>query len=171
MAGTAADGVEALERAETLRPDVVLMDLKMPRLNGIQATARLARLHPEIKVVVLTTYDADDWEFDATRAEAGDYLLKDSEAAEISAAVRGAAGGEVRLDPAVAGKVLAEFSRLVGFGSGVEAGSPRPGADDALQALEPLTDRELAILEELAQGKSNREIADSLYLADGTVKN
>lgn len=164
VAGYAADGQEALQQVAALRPDVVLMDLKMPRLNGIQATARITREHAGVKVVVLTTYDADEWLFDAIRAGASGYLLKDSDSEEIIDAVRRAAEGEVRLDPAVAGRVLQEFNRL--------KAAPLPAAQaKELPQIEQLTERELAILQELAQGKSNREIAAALYLAEGTVKN
>ena len=164
VAGYAADGVEALAQVAALRPDVVLMDLKMPRLNGIQATARLTREYPHVRVVVLTTYDADEWLFDAIRAGASGYLLKDSDSDEIIDAVRRAADGEVRIDPAVAGRVLLEFNRL--------KSAPRPAAHgDDLPQIEELTERELAILQQLTQGKSNKEIAAALYLAEGTVKN
>ena len=166
VAGYAADGQEALDQVGAVRPDVVLMDLKMPRLNGIQATARLTREHPQVKVVVLTTYDADEWLFDAIRAGASGYLLKDSDSEEIADAVRRAAAGEVRLDPAVAGRILQEFNRL---------GASAPAAVGTVPAggltLDDLTERERAILQQLAQGKSNREIAATLYLAEGTVKN
>jgi DNA-binding NarL/FixJ family response regulator len=165
VAGYAADGLEALAQVAALRPDVVLMDLKMPRLNGIQATARLTREHPGVKVVVLTTYDADEWLFDAIRAGARGYLLKDSDSEEIVEAVRRAVDGEVRIDPAVAGRVLQEFNRL-------KVAPLRPAAPgEDLPQIEDLTERERAILQELAQGKSNREIAAALYLAEGTVKN
>ena len=169
VAGYAANGQEAVARVDELHPDVVLMDLKMPILNGIQATRQIARRYPAVKVVVLTTYDGDEWVFDAIRAGACGYLLKDSEGAEIVQAVRDAAAGEVRIDPAVAGKVLAEFNRLAASTSPAAAPVRRAALDEP--PLEPLTDRELAILQELAQGKSNREIAEALYLAEGTVKN
>jgi len=170
VVGYAVDGVMALEQVAATRPDVVLMDLKMPRLNGIQATARITARHPAIKVVVLTTYDADDWVFDAIRAGASGYLLKDSESREIADAIHRAEAGEVLLDPAVAGKVLLEFNRLRG---GVAHTSAEAAATDgeALPQMEELTERERAILQEMAQGKSNREIAATLYLAEGTVKN
>ena len=164
VAGYAADGLEAVAQVAALRPDVVLMDLKMPRLNGIQATARITRESPEVKVVVLTTYDADEWLFDAIRAGASGYLLKDTDADEIVDAVRRAGDGEVRIDPAVAGRVLQEFNRLKGARSVARDG-------EELLPVEELTERELAILQEVAQGKSNREIAATLYLAEGTVKN
>jgi len=169
VAGYAADGQEALEQAAAVRPDVALMDLKMPRMNGIQAARQITRQFPAVKVVVLTTYDGDEWVFDAIRAGASGYLLKDSDGAEIVAAVRGAMAGEVRIDPAVAGKVLHEFNRL----AGPVGRQPQPAvsSDTFLLPLEELTERELSVLQELAQGKSNREIAESLHLAEGTVKN
>ena len=169
VVGFAADGQEALEQTETQRPDVVLMDLKMPRMNGIQATRQLVRQHPTIKVVVLTTYDGDEWVFDAIRAGASGYLLKDSDSGEIVEAVRGTMAGEVRIDPAVAGKVLHEFNRLAGQLNS----RPTPAAppEAAPFQVEHLTERELSVLQELAQGKSNREIAEVLHLAEGTVKN
>jgi DNA-binding NarL/FixJ family response regulator len=165
VAGFAADGQEALDQVAVLRPDVLLMDLKMPRLNGIQATRLLAKRFPEVKVVVLTTYDGDEWVFDAIRAGASGYLLKDSEGEEIVAAVRGSVAGEVRIDPAVAGKVLQEFNRLAGQPERLTASS------SSRLPIEELTDRERLVLQELAQGKTNREIAESLHLAEGTVKN
>lgn len=168
VVGYAADGLEALEQVAACQPDVVLMDLKMPRLNGIQATARVTKLHPAVKVVVLTTYDSEDWIFDAIRAGASGYLLKDSDSEDIIAAVQGAATGEVRLDPAIAGKVLQEFNRLKGF---PDPRGPQMVGAQKLPPIEALTERELDILQEMVQGKSNREIADTLFLAEGTVKN
>jgi DNA-binding NarL/FixJ family response regulator len=169
VVGYAADGLEALDQVAAVSPEVVLMDLKMPRLNGIQATARITRQFPAVKVVVLTTYDADEWVFDAIRAGASGYLLKDSDSDEITAAVLGSVTGEVRIDPAIAGKVLREFNRLVGPAG--QTGAPAGPANRDLPAMEELTERELTILQQMAQGKSNREIADTLYLAEGTVKN
>lgn len=173
VAGLAADGQEALDQMSHTQPDVVLMDLKMPRLNGVQATREIVGSYPDVKVVVLTTYDADEWVFDAVRAGARGYLLKDSESDEIVTAIRGTVTGEVRLDPAVAGKVLAEFNRLAAVHPVRSTGSrhlPSSGAGDDM-AIEALTEREAAVLQEMAQGKSNREIAETLYLAEGTVKN
>jgi len=162
VVGTAVDGEDGVAQAATLKPDVVLMDLKMPRLNGIHATRRIVTALPETRVVVLTTYDGDDWVFDAIRAGASGYLLKDSDGEEIVTAVREAAAGKSRLDPHIAGKILQEFNRL-------DHSSPATRPDDPL--LEELTDRELSILQLMTQGKSNQEIADALFLATGTVKN
>jgi DNA-binding NarL/FixJ family response regulator len=170
VAGYAADGIEALEQVARCRPDVALMDLKMPRLNGIHATRQIVDRHPAVKVLVLTTYDTDEWLFDAIRAGACGYLLKDSDSEAIVAAVRGAVLGETTLDPAVAGKVLQEFKRLAVLspaGSGHAAATP--GGE--FPVMEPLTERESAILQRLAQGESNAQIADALCLAEGTVKN
>ena len=169
VVGFAADGIEALEQVAAVQPDVVLMDLKMPRLNGIQATASITQQHPEVRVVVLTTYDADDWVFDAIRAGARGYLLKDSDSEEIVQAIQDAMVGEVRLDPAVAGRVLNEFNRLKG--QAARPTTAKVAAQDDRPMIEELTERELSILQQMAQGKSNREIAAALYLAEGTVKN
>lgn len=162
VAGMAGDGMEAVEQVPLLRPDVVLMDLKMPRLNGIHATRRITQQYPAVKVVVLTTYDTDDWVFDAIRAGASGYLLKDSDSVTIVQAITEAAAGQARLDPVIAHKVLHEFNRLTA--------PPVPAAPESVP-LEALTERELVILQELARGKNNREIADTLFLAEGTVKN
>ena len=183
--GTARNGQEALELVDQMRPDVALMDLKMPVLNGIQATRQIGEKYPQVKVLVLTTYDADEWVFDAIRAGACGYLLKDSEGAEIVRAVRGAVTGEVRIDPAVAGRVLKEFKRATAAAADpgalhdpAGAGSPRsPGAAGEAPgragrpSYESLTERELTVLQEMAQGRSNRQIAERLYLAEGTVRN
>ncbi len=172
VVGAAANGREAVESVPKVHPDVVLMDLKMPVLNGVQATREIKSRYSEIKVVVLTTYDADDWVFDAIRAGASGYLLKDSSSEEIVAAIQGAVAGEVMIDPAVAGKVLAEFKRLAAEGQGRPRSQPRQQLDaDDEPILEALTDRELAVLQQMAQGKTNKEIAEELFLAEGTVKN
>lgn len=174
VAGFAVNGEEAVALAAELKPDVVLMDLKMPRLNGIHATRRIVQQLPGVKVLVLTTYDGDEWLFDALRAGACGYMLKDSDGDAIVAAIRGAAAGEVHLDPHVAGKVLAEFNRVA------EGRPAAPAPPAALSAVSPavndplyetLSERELAVLQELAQGRSNQEIAATLFLAEGTVKN
>jgi DNA-binding NarL/FixJ family response regulator len=168
VVGYAADGIEALEQVASRAPDVALMDLKMPRLNGIHATRQIVDRYPEVKVVVLTTYDTDEWLFDAIRAGACGYLLKDSDSTEIVAAIRGAVVGETSIDPAVAGRVLQEFNRLAALSTAHAA--PGPSAQTPLE-MEPLTERERAILQRLAQGESNTQIAEALYLAEGTVKN
>ncbi len=170
VVGSAANGREAVRLVEEIQPDVVLMDLKMPKMNGVLATREIVSKHPEVKVVVLTTYDSDDWVFDAIRAGASGYLLKDSDSDQIVAAIKGANAGEVRIDPAVAGKVLAEFNRLAVSRPAMTQPAHLSDSDD-IMAIEALTERELAVLQEMAQGKSNKEIAQTLFLAEGTVKN
>jgi DNA-binding NarL/FixJ family response regulator len=159
VVGLASDGQEALDLVPELQPDVVLMDLKMPVLNGVQATQRLRQAHPHIYVLVLTTYVADDWVFDAIRAGAAGYLLKDTRRDELLAAIKGTAEGRAYLDPAIAGRVM---QQAVAGPSTTAPGEPQ---------VEELTDRELQILRLLAKGYSNPEIAQQLHLARGTVRN
>jgi DNA-binding NarL/FixJ family response regulator len=159
--GAAADGVQALEMAALLRPDVVLMDLRMPVLDGVATTQRMRVEHPEVRVLVLTTFDGDDEVFPALRAGAIGYLLKDATAPRLVEAVQAAARGESVLQPSVAAKVLARMSRLPDV-----ADEPRPQP-----LVDPLTQRELEVLRALADGLSNREAAERLYLSEGTVKN
>jgi DNA-binding NarL/FixJ family response regulator len=160
VVGEAGNGEEALARIREARPDVVLMDLRMPVLDGVAATRRLSEAHPECRVIVLTTFDDDEDVFEALRAGAVGYLLKDVPSARLAEAIRAAARGESFLEPSVAAKVVAEFSRL---SRSVPARSP--------DLAEPLTERELEVLRLLARGHSNREIAERLVIAEGTVKN
>ena len=160
VVGEAGDGHQALERAAALAPDVVLMDLHMPVLDGIAATRRLRVEQPGVRVLALTTFDDDEDVFAALRAGALGYLLKDVSADRLVEAVQAAARGESVLQPSVAAKVVARFAQL----------------DDAPRArpqplVVPLSDRELDVLRLLADGRSNREIATALFLAEGTVKN
>lgn len=158
VVGLAQDGLEALEKIATTRPDVVLMDLKMPVMNGVQATRKISVLHPEVKVLVLTTYGDDEWVFDAVRNGAAGYLLKGTPRAQLVAAIKGTANGESYIDPKVAGRLLNHI-----------AIRGAPAADSTL--LDALTDREREVLALLAHGKSNTAIAEELYLSPGTVRN
>lgn len=159
VVGVAGDGVEAVERAAALRPDLILMDLKMPRRNGVEATRAIKAAHPEIAILVLTTYDDEEWVFDAIRAGASGYLLKDTDRERLIAAIEGTSAGQTHLDPAVAGKVLA-FVR-----------APAERISTQTAKIPDLTGREGAILRLLASGASNAMIADRLSLAEGTVRN
>jgi DNA-binding NarL/FixJ family response regulator len=159
VVGLAADGQEALELVSQADPDVVLMDLKMPVLNGVQTTQRLHRDHPGVRVLVLTTYAADQWVFDAIQAGAAGYLLKDTRRDELIAAIKGTAEGRSYLDPSIAGRVMQQAMA-----------GPAPPAPGEVQA-EAFTERELQILGLLARGYSNPEIARQLHLARGTVRN
>lgn len=160
VAGEASDGEEAVTRAGELRPAVVLMDLRMPRLDGIQATARIRDRYPDIPVLVLTTFDDDASLFGALRAGAAGYLLKDVSSDTLVSAIQAAAKGESFLQSTVTGKVVAAFARLMA------GDTTRPEA-----LVLPLSGREREILAVLATGASNKEIADRLHLAEGTVKN
>lgn len=157
VVGEASDGAEALELVPETQPTVVLMDLKMPGLNGVQATRAIRDRYPDVQVLVLTTYDADEWVFDAIRSGASGYLLKDTPREGLVAAIKGTAAGKTYVDPAVAGKLLA-------YAAGGTAPSQTSIADD-------LSPRELDVLRLLARGLSNADIAQQLYLSEGTVRN
>jgi DNA-binding NarL/FixJ family response regulator len=160
VVGEAGNGDEALSRAAALAPDVVLMDLRMPVLDGVAATRRLRLAHPGIQVIALTTFDDDEDVFAALRAGAVGYLLKDVSSARLIEAVLAAARGESVLQPSVAAKVVARVAQLA------EPSEPPPQP-----LVVPLSERELEVLRLLADGRSNREIAAKLFLAEGTVKN
>lgn len=157
VVGTAQEGGEAIERLAETRPDVVLMDLKMPGMNGIQATREIRKRFPEIKVLVLTTYGEDEWVFDAIRSGAAGYLLKGTPREKLVAAVKGTAAGEAHIDPGVGGKLLAQVARNL--------------APAETTVVNLLSDRERDVLKLLAQGLTNAEIAERLYITRGTVRN
>jgi len=161
VVGEAANGQEAVEAVGRLRPDVVLMELRMPVLDGVGATRRLRVDHPGVRVLALTTFDGDAEVFPALRAGAVGYLLKDATTERLVEAVVAADRGESVLAPSVAAKLVARVATL-----------PDPAPGPAPQPLvDPLTDRELEVLRHLAAGKSNREIAQAVFLTEGTVKN
>jgi DNA-binding NarL/FixJ family response regulator len=157
VVGAAVDGAEALDLVAELSPDVVLMDLKMPGMNGIVATQRIRDAYPEVRVLVLTTYDADEWVFDAIRSGAAGYLLKDTPREELIRAIEGTASGKTHVDPDIAGKILARAAQT----------TPMPGTT----IVEELSERELEVLKLLARGLTNADIAERLYLSEGTVRN
>ena len=157
VTGIALDGREAVERVRQDPPDVVLMDLKMPGMNGVQATRAIRQSHPEVRVLILTTYDEDEWLFDAVRSGASGYLLKDTPRGQLLEAVKGTAAGKSYVDPAVMGKIL---SRL-------EHGTPVDPPPTAIR----LSQREREILRLLTRGLANVDIAHQLYLSEGTVRN
>jgi len=159
VVGLAGNGAEALELIPETRPDVVLMDLKMPVMNGVQTTQRLRRAHPGVYVLVLTTYAEEEWVLEAVRAGAAGYLLKDTRRDELVAAIKGTAEGRTYLDPAIAGKVMQQ------------AAAGPPPIKPAEAWTEALTERELDVLRLLVKGYSNPEIAQRLHLAAGTVRN
>jgi DNA-binding NarL/FixJ family response regulator len=158
VVGLAANGEEALALADELRPDVVLMDLKMPVMNGVQATRRLRGRQLPVRVLILTTYAEDAWVFDAIQAGAAGYLLKDIRRDDLVAAVKGTAAGKAFLDPAIAGKVMQQVATA-------------PAQTDQARPAETLSERELDVLRLIALGFSNPDIAHRLHLSSGTVRN
>ena len=157
VVGVAANGAEAVESFPSVRPDVVLMDLNMPIMNGVEATRALRATHPDVKVLVLTTYDAEEWVLDAIRAGAAGYLLKDAPRERLIEAIKGTAQGSSHVDPAVAGGLLARVA------------ATESAAPSAVAAH--LSDRELDVLRLLGNGMTNAAIAESLFLSEGTVRN
>jgi DNA-binding NarL/FixJ family response regulator len=160
VVGEAANGEEAVALVEALRPNVVLMDLRMPKVDGVQATARIRERWPEIPVLVLTTFDDDANLFGALKAGAAGYLLKDVSSETLISAIQAATRGEAFLQSTVTGRVVAAFARLM------ESGVPNTEA-----LVLPLSPREREIVSLLGSGASNKEIAHRLNLAEGTVKN
>lgn len=166
--GEAANGEEAVKhytalRAENKAPDIVLMDIEMPRMNGVQATTALIESHQQAHIIILTTFDYEDYVFDAIKAGAMGYLLKDVPAADLMATIRMVHSGEPFIQPRIANKLLIEFGR--------KERSPRPQSSRTFSSGEDLSPREIEILKLLAEGASNRKIAERLGLAEGTVKN
>ncbi|MCX4763745.1 response regulator transcription factor [Streptomyces sp. NBC_01275] len=157
--GQAVDGLDAIAKVAELAPDVVLMDIRMPELGGIEATNRITLAHPHIKVLVLTTFDLDEYVYEALRAGASGFLLKDASADQLAEAVRVVAAGDALLAPGITRKLIAEFSRL--------NGKPRAPVKERVGDL---TERETEVLTLIAQGLSNAEIARQLVVAEQTVK-
>ena len=169
VVGQAADGVEAIALAQQHKPDVVLMDLHMPRKNGVAATREITRTVAGAQVLVLTTLDDDETVFEAVRAGALGYLLKDVSEQELLETIRALRRGESRLTPQIARKVMEQFQRLA-----ASSAYPHPGgvsSPSLPESAEALTGREEKVLALIAEGKSNREIAAVICLAEGTVKN
>ncbi len=158
VVGVAQEGSQAIELVPQVQPDVVLMDLKMPGMNGIQATRKIREQYPQVRVLVLTTYDADEWVFDAIRGGASGYLLKDTPRDELIEAIKGTAAGKTHVDPNVAGKLFTHITLS------------RPAMPET-SIGETLSDREREVLRLMTRGFSNADIAQELFLSEGTVKN
>jgi DNA-binding NarL/FixJ family response regulator len=175
VVGAATDGDDAVRQSGQLRPDVVLMDLNMPRCNGVEATKRLRRLHPDIAVVVLTTYSDDAWVFSALEAGARGFLTKDAGADEIHRAITAVAAGQAQLDPSVQRRLLDALGngdRFAVAADGDGAAEPAPGSltQEPAPIPDELTPREAEVLAHIAAGLSNAEIAATLFVSEATVK-
>jgi DNA-binding NarL/FixJ family response regulator len=161
VVGEAADGQEAVGLAERLRPDIVVMDVRMPVLSGIEATRRIRSSLPEVQVLVLTAHDDDQYVFSLLQAGASGYLLKSAPISDLIQAVRQVNAGESPLDPAIARKVVVRIAR---------GSEHKPGPDGEELPSETLSSRELEVLQMLARGMNNRAIAEELYISDRTVQ-
>jgi len=176
VVGQARNGVEAVELAQVLHPDVVLMDLHMPLKGGVAATREITKAHPGTQILVLTTLDDDETVFEAVRAGAQAYLLKDASEEELLETIRGLRRGESRLTPQIARKVMDQFRQLA-IATSDSHGSASGGSVRSVSRshpdpnVEPLSEKEERLLELLAQGMTNRQIAAAMSLAEGTVKN
>ena len=160
VVGEASQGREALAAYEQLEPDVVLMDIRMPEMDGVEATRQMVSRWPRVKVIILTTFDDDETVFEGLRAGALGYMLKDVSGQELAEAIREVDQGGALIQPSVARKVLTEFSRIAPQPSSVPVNLP-----------EALSEREQEVVKLMAGGLTNREIAGELHLAEGTVKN
>jgi DNA-binding NarL/FixJ family response regulator len=160
VVGEAEDGEEAIQKAVALAPDVVLMDVRMPRVSGIEATRAIAEAAPTTRILMLTVSDEEDDLYDAIKAGAAGYLLKEISIEEVASAIRSVVSGQSLISPSMASKLLTEFTNLA------------KRADERQSVPTPrLTERELEVLKLVAQGMSNREIASELYISENTVKN
>jgi DNA-binding NarL/FixJ family response regulator len=163
--GEAGDGEQAVRQARALRPDVVLMDVRMPGMNGIEATRRIVEELPECRVIILTTFDLDEYAFAALRAGASGFLLKDARPAELTAAIRTVATGDAVISPRVTRRMLELFAGYL-----PAAGEAPSSGDGLTPRLRALTPRELEVLGAIAEGLSNAEIAERFVLSEATVK-
>ena len=172
VVGTAVNGQEAITKAAALQPDVVLMDVRMPVLDGIAATAQIKQTQPSCEVLMLTTFDDDEYIIKSLQAGASGYLLKDIPASDLAQAIKLVHAGIYQLDTTVAGKLVGVLNRQKKeTDTLVKTAVSTNSGQDVSQAAHDLTERELEVLRLIATGATNREIADELVVSEGTVKN
>ena len=169
VVGIAGDGSETLKVIEECRPDVVLMDIRMPVMDGVECTARIKEKHPEIKVIALTTFDDDEFVFGALKNGASGYLLKGSSLQELSSAIRTVYSGGAMINPNVASKVIQQFSSMAKNIVSMAKNIVNPGISET--DTEGITKSEWDVIQAVARGLSNKEIAETLWLSQGTVRN
>lgn len=175
VVGTASDGKEAISQALAWQPDVILMDVRMPIMDGVEATAMVRHQVPSCQILMLTTFDDEEYVIKALQAGASGYLLKDIPAEDLAKAVQAAHRGIYQLDPAVAAKILASLTQSPHASYGSTPAPPKPSdyspVNTSLVNVSDLTNREIEVLRLIAQGETNREIAQTLVISEGTVKN
>jgi DNA-binding NarL/FixJ family response regulator len=171
VVGQACNGAEAIELARVLHPDVILMDLHMPVKSGVAATREIIQCLPDTQILVLTTLDDDETVFEAVRAGAHAYLLKDAAEDELLETIRALKRGESRLTPQIARKVMDQFRRLAAAPRARPAGEEAAAIASPGKSEEVLNDKEEKILQLISEGLSNRQIAEAMFLAEGTIKN
>ncbi|MCR5290295.1 MAG: response regulator transcription factor [Treponema sp.] len=163
VSGTAGDGIEVLEQLKVSLPDVILMDIRMPKLDGVQCTKKIKELYPQVKVIILTTFDDDDYVYNALKYGASGYLLKGIALEELCSAIKTVYSGQAMINPDIASKVLQLFYKMANEGGGLSS------IDE--KRTESLTKTEWKVIREIEKGKSNKEIAQTLCLSEGTVRN
>ena len=166
VVGEAANGREAVEQVAALHPNVVLMDVRMPIMDGVTATRTITSLYPATRVIILTTYDYEEYVFEGIKAGAMGYVLKDTAAPDLVDTIRRVIAGQTVIQQAVASKILVEFAK-----SGPKLAAPTASPAPVAPEYEPLSEREVAVISRLAHGMTNREVAEDLGLAEGTVRN
>lgn len=166
VVGEAADGLAALEACKRLLPDICLLDIEMPKMNGVEVTRQLVQLCPQTKIVILTAYDEDQWILELVQAGATGYLLKETQLAEVVRAIRVAHSGESLIQPRVANKILRMFANISQGGKT----AVRAGTERIRELMERLTEREVEVLSQVGRGLNNKELSERLVISEATVK-